>query len=131
MTDYPFSADIPRTLADHIKQELAAGRKVRVKCPLWLADRPEGWEVQTSAYLDGSVRICLDPTQHGLHAFVPIADCTLVQPPLQVGDRVRVTGRGSGPLTILAMRGGWAWTIAEEHSALPHTYHVTDLERLP
>ena len=117
-------------LADHIKQELAAGREVRVHADKWLAHRDEGWMV---GKFDSNQLLFVYPSEsRPAVAYVPIAACTLVEPALKVGDRVRASVRmGSSPLTIIAMRGGWVWAVAEPTDAQPTTYHITDLERLP
>ena len=117
-------------LADYIKAELAAGREVRVKCPLWLADRPEGWVVQ-GEWPGKDERVVTVLILPGWCAGVPIADCTLVQPPLKVGDRVQTVGTES-LATIVGIddsKGRYWIRYADDDSY--NTLRSSDLERLP
>lgn len=85
----------------------------RVHCDKWLAYRDDGWAV-TYIYADGTLRI--DFTNQTA-AYVLQADCTLIPPPLQVGDRVR-TAVGLTAL-VYAVNDGQVWLGYGDGSAAP------------
>lgn len=91
-----------------------------IQCERWLAKLDNGWQVKA---VDGGY-VTVAGWVGDIH--IPLAECTIVERPLQVGDRVYTSfGRESG--TIVAIDDGSAWVKYDLHHHT--TYLMKDLKR--
>lgn len=102
----------------------------RVHCDKWLAHRDEGWEVTSrDDFWDDSVVVHGANFPGGWTNYsVPLADCTLIPPPLQVGDRVRVKGTNISTPIVFAISGDFAFIGYEDGSS--GRFQLKELERI-